>query len=73
VGHERERLLFEPCHERLNDVGLALKWDAAVGANIGSEGATAEAVAPQDVNVEQNLDNVQADAQATQDANVQQQ
>jgi len=52
---------------------VAAPIDAAVGANIGSEGATAEAVAPQEIDVTQNLDHVTADATATQDANVSQQ
>jgi hypothetical protein len=52
---------------------VAAPVDAAVGANIGSQGAAAEALAPQDVNIDQNLDHVSADATATQDANVQQQ
>ncbi len=52
---------------------VAAPIDAAVGANVGSEGATAEAVAPQEVDISQNLDNVSADATASQDANVAQQ
>jgi hypothetical protein len=49
---------------------VAAPVDAAVGANVGSPGATAEALAPQEVNIQQNLDNVAADATANQDANV---
>jgi hypothetical protein len=55
------------------NANVAAPVDAAVGANIGSEGAQAEAVAVQDVNVVQHLDGVSADATATQDASVQQQ
>lgn len=51
---------------------VAAPVDAAVGANVGSEGATAEAVAPQEVNIEQNMD-ATADATADQDAGVAQQ
>jgi hypothetical protein len=49
---------------------VAAPVDAAVGANIGSQGATAEALAPQEVDIQQNLDNVTADATANQDASV---
>ena len=55
------------------NANVAAPVDAAVGANIGSEGAQAEAVAVQDVNVTQHLDGVSADATATQDATVDQQ
>ena len=55
------------------NANVAAPIDAAVGANIGSEGAQAEAVAVQDVNVTQHLDGVSADATATQDASVAQQ
>jgi hypothetical protein len=51
---------------------VAAPIDAAVGANVGSQGATAEALAPQDVNIQQNLDHVTSEATATQDANVNQ-
>jgi hypothetical protein len=54
------------------NANVAAPVDAAVGANIGSPGATAEALAPQAVDISQNLDNVNADATATQDANVSQ-
>jgi hypothetical protein len=54
------------------NANVAAPVDAAVGANIGSPGAVAEAVAPQQVDIVQNLDNVSADATATQDANVSQ-
>ena len=52
---------------------VAAPIDAAVGANVGSPGAVAEALAPQQVDIVQNLDHVSADATATQDANVAQQ
>jgi hypothetical protein len=55
------------------NANVAAPVDAAVGANIGSEGAQAEAVAVQDVNVTQHLDGVSADATATQDTSVDQQ
>jgi hypothetical protein len=55
------------------NANVAAPVDAAVAANIASPGATAEALAPQTLDVEQNLDNVSADATATQDANVSQQ
>jgi hypothetical protein len=50
---------------------VAAPIDAAVGANVGSEGATAEAVAPQQVDIEQNMD-ATATADANQDAGVSQ-
>jgi hypothetical protein len=54
------------------NANVAAPVDAAVGANIGSPGATAEALAPQALDISQHLDNVSADATATQDANVSQ-
>jgi hypothetical protein len=51
---------------------VAAPIDAAVSANIGSEGATAEALAPQEVNINQHLDDVTASATAQQDATVDQ-
>jgi hypothetical protein len=54
------------------NANVAAPVDAAVGANIGSQGATAEAVAPQQVDIEQNID-ATANATATQDAGVSQQ
>lgn len=54
------------------NANVAAPVDAAVGANIASPGATAEAIAPQALDISQNLDNVSADATATQDANVSQ-
>ncbi len=52
---------------------VAAPIDAAVGANVGSPNAVSEALAPQQVDISQNLDHVQAEATATQNANVQQQ
>lgn len=51
---------------------VAAPVDAAVGANVGSIGSTAEAVAPQEVNIEQNIDG-SATASADQTAGVTQQ
>jgi hypothetical protein len=51
---------------------VAAPVDAAVGANVGSQGAVSEALAPQEVDIQQNLDHVSADATATQDASVSQ-
>jgi len=55
------------------NANVAAPIDASVAANIGSEGAQAESVAVQDVNVSQHLDGVSADATATQDAGITQQ
>ncbi len=55
------------------NANVAAPVDAAVAANIGSDHAVAEAVAPQQVDVEQTLDNVEANATATQDAGIHQQ
>ena len=55
------------------NANVAAPVDAAVAANIASDHAVAEAVAPQQVDVEQTLDNVEANATATQDAGIQQQ
>ena len=51
---------------------VAAPIDASVAANVGSAGATAEALAPQQVDISQNLDNVTADATAEQNADVSQ-
>jgi hypothetical protein len=55
------------------NANVAAPVDAAVGANIGSPGSVAEAAAPQEMDISQNLDHVSADATATQDASVHQQ
>jgi hypothetical protein len=55
------------------NANVAAPIDASVAANVGSEGAQAESVAVQDVNVTQHLDGVTADATANQDATVDQQ
>jgi hypothetical protein len=52
------------------NANVAAPVDAAVGANVGSQGAVSEALAPQEVDIQQNLDHVSADATATQDASV---
>ncbi len=52
---------------------VAAPVDAAVGANIASPGAVSEALAPQSVDIAQNLDHVSANATADQTANVSQQ
>jgi hypothetical protein len=52
---------------------VAAPIDAAVAANVGSDHAVAEALAPQEVNIHQTMDDVQANATATQDADVNQQ
>jgi hypothetical protein len=54
------------------NANVAAPVDAAVAANIGSAGATAEALAPQELDISQTMDNVSADATAAQDANVSQ-
>jgi hypothetical protein len=54
------------------NANVAAPVDAAVGANVGSPDAVAEAAAPQEVDIAQNLDHVSADATATQDADVSQ-
>jgi hypothetical protein len=54
------------------NANVAAPIDAAVAANVGSEGATAEALAPQQVNISQHLDDVSATAHAEQDAEVDQ-
>jgi hypothetical protein len=47
---------------------VAAPVDAAVSANVASPGAAAEALAPQEVNIDQNIDgNVQATAEQTAD------
>jgi hypothetical protein len=54
------------------NANVAAPIDAAVAANVGSAGAGAEALAPQEVDISQNLDNVTADATAEQTADVEQ-
>lgn len=55
------------------NANVAAPIDAGVAANIASPGAAAEAVAPQQVDISQTLDNVTADATATQQAGITQQ
>jgi hypothetical protein len=54
------------------NANVAAPIDAAVAANIGSDHAQAEALAPQEVNITQHLDDVSANATAEQDASVDQ-
>jgi hypothetical protein len=54
------------------NANVAAPIDAAVAANIGSEGATAQALAAQQVNITQTLDDVEANATAEQDATIEQ-
>jgi hypothetical protein len=54
------------------NANVAAPIDAAVAANVGSDHAVAEALAPQEVNISQHLDNVEANATAQQDAKVDQ-
>jgi hypothetical protein len=54
------------------NANVAAPIDAAVSANVGSPNAGAEALAPQEVDISQHLDGVEADATATQDASVEQ-
>jgi hypothetical protein len=55
------------------NANVAAPIDAAVAANIGSEGAVAQSLADQQVDISQHLDDVSADATAEQDASVDQQ
>jgi hypothetical protein len=55
------------------NANVAAPIDAAVAANVGSDHAVAEALAPQEVNIHQHLDGVEANATAQQDATVDQQ
>ena len=55
------------------NANVAAPIDAAVAANIGSDHGAAEALAPQEVGINQHLDDVKADATAQQDSNVNQQ
>jgi hypothetical protein len=52
------------------NANVAAPIDAAVAANIGSDHAVAEALAPQEVNISQHLDDVTANATADQNASV---
>jgi hypothetical protein len=55
------------------NANVAAPIDAAVAANIGSEGATAQALADQQVDIHQSLDDVSAEATAEQDSTIDQQ
>ena len=52
---------------------VAAPIDASAAANVGSDNAIAESVAQQEVNVNQHLDDVDANATAAQDASIDQQ
>jgi hypothetical protein len=54
------------------NANVAAPIDAAVAANIGSDHGVAQALAQQDVNISQHLDDVEANATAEQDASVDQ-
>jgi hypothetical protein len=54
------------------NANIAAPINAAVGANIGSDGAVAQALADQQVNINQSLDDVSAEATAEQNANIDQ-
>jgi hypothetical protein len=54
------------------NANIAAPINASVAANIASDGATAQSLADQQVDIVQNLDHVDADAEATQDASVDQ-
>jgi hypothetical protein len=55
------------------NANVAAPIDAAVAANIGSDHATAEALAQQEVDIHQSLDDVEADATAEQNTTIDQQ
>jgi hypothetical protein len=55
------------------NANVAAPIDAAVAANIGSDGAVAQALADQQVDIHQSLDDVSADATAEQDTTIDQQ
>lgn len=54
------------------NANVAAPIDAAVAANIGSDGATAQALADQKVNINQTLEDVSAEATAEQNATIDQ-
>jgi hypothetical protein len=54
------------------NANVAAPIDAAVAANIGSDGATAQALADQQVNINQTLDDVSAEATAEQNTTIDQ-
>jgi hypothetical protein len=54
------------------NANVAAPIDAAVAANVASPGATAQALAQQEVNITQHLDDVEANATADQKADVSQ-
>jgi phage-related protein len=54
------------------NANVAAPINASVAANIGSDGAVAQSLADQQVDIHQNLDDVSAEATADQDANIEQ-
>jgi hypothetical protein len=54
------------------NANVAAPINAAVGANIGSDGSVAQALADQQVNINQSLDDVSAEATAEQNADIEQ-
>jgi hypothetical protein len=54
------------------NANVAAPINAAVGANIGSDGSVAQALADQQVNINQSLDDVSAEATAEQNAEIDQ-
>ena len=54
------------------NANVAAPINAAVGANIGSDGSVAQALADQQVNINQSLDDVSAEATAEQNADIDQ-
>jgi hypothetical protein len=55
------------------NANVAAPINASVAANVGSDGAVAQSLADQQVDIHQNLDDVSADATAEQDASIDQQ
>ena len=55
------------------NANVAAPINASVAANIGSDGAVAQSLADQQVDIHQDLDDVSADATAEQDATIDQQ
>ena len=54
------------------NANIAAPINAAVAANIGSDGAIAQSLAVQDVDINQSLDDVTAEATAEQNADIEQ-
>lgn len=56
----------------LINANVAAPINASVAANIGSDGAVAQSLADQQVDIHQSLDDVSAEATADQDASIEQ-